>query len=415
MSFLNLGKKDEHSRQRRIEHRGRYLRASRTGGVALRAQARAAGMNVTANTSRGFRVSGTPARNTQVAMQNGRFILRGRYGRGPTKMNLSKTGVTFSTRNKLGSFNWMKPKRSSAKIAGVQVRGQNAAILQSIYMLFMVVAMALQMVVSLLAVLFHLSVALFRFLYLLALAMPYGVEVVRRRWRNYRIARRLPTLKSMLDPPMEQWDESALVAGLWLTLGAIGRGKKPGDAAEDFRAKIENDSEAPEWLRQAAAVMPEIAVILDAVRQPNEKSQADDPRVLSALLAQCMTQEMSSEHVAKAILLCDEFTLGDGPRTVLQEQLLEILGDFAGMRFQDSGEDSLQAAHAQPEQAESPSHPVNLNTATLAELKAVPHLGPERALALIAMRPINQLEELTAIDGIGPKRLEEMRAFGVEY
>jgi len=415
VSFLNLGKKDEYGRQRRIEHRGRYLRASRTGGVALRAQARAAGMNITANTSRGFRVSGTPAKNTQVAMQNGRFILRGRYGRGPTKMNLSKTGVTFSTRNKLGSFNWMKPKRSSAKIAGVQVRGQNAAILQSIYMLFMAVGMALKMVFSMLVMLFHLSVALFRFLYHLALAMPYGMGVVRRRWRNYRIARRLPRLESLLDPPMKKWDEPELVAGLWLVFGAIGRGKQPGDTAEDFSAAIESDTKAPGWLRQAAPIMPEVAAILDAVRQPDEKSQADDPRVLSALLAQCMTQRMSSGHVTEAILLCDEFSLGDGPRTVLQDQLLEVLGDFSGMRFQDPDEDLVQVAHAQPQQPESPSHPVNLNTASLDELEAVPHLGPERARALIAMRPINQLKELTAIDGIGPKRLREIQAFGVEW
>ncbi len=73
MRFLNLGKKDEYGRQRRIEHRGRYLRASRTGGVALRAQAKAAGVNFTANTSRGFRVGTTPLKNTQVAFQNGRF------------------------------------------------------------------------------------------------------------------------------------------------------------------------------------------------------------------------------------------------------------------------------------------------------------------------------------------------------
>ena len=127
MGLFNLGKKDEYGKQRRIEHRGRHLRASRTGGMALRAQAKAAGVNVTANTSTGFRVSGTPMKNTQVALQNGRFVLRGRYGSGPTKLNVSKTGATVSTRNELGSFNWIKPNRSSAKVAGIQVRGKNAA------------------------------------------------------------------------------------------------------------------------------------------------------------------------------------------------------------------------------------------------------------------------------------------------
>ncbi len=58
--MFNIGKKDEYGRQRRIEHRGKYLRASRTGGVSLRTQ---------------------------------------------TQANLSKSGVSFSTKNSLGTFN----------------------------------------------------------------------------------------------------------------------------------------------------------------------------------------------------------------------------------------------------------------------------------------------------------------------
>ncbi|MFB4203565.1 hypothetical protein KBTX_03068 [wastewater metagenome] len=82
--MFNIGRNDSYGRQRRIEHRGRHLRASRTGGIALRAQMKAAGLTLTGNTARGVRVSMTPARNTQVALQNGRFILRGRYGSGPS-------------------------------------------------------------------------------------------------------------------------------------------------------------------------------------------------------------------------------------------------------------------------------------------------------------------------------------------
>lgn len=35
MAFFNLGKKDQYGKQRRIEHRAKNLRISRTGGVAL--------------------------------------------------------------------------------------------------------------------------------------------------------------------------------------------------------------------------------------------------------------------------------------------------------------------------------------------------------------------------------------------
>ncbi len=60
--------------------------------------------------------------------------LRGRYGSRPTRLNVSKTGVSISTRNRLGALNWIKPGHSSAKLLGVQLRGRKAALLQGIYM-----------------------------------------------------------------------------------------------------------------------------------------------------------------------------------------------------------------------------------------------------------------------------------------
>lgn len=114
------------AKQQRIEHRGKNLRVSRTGGVALRTQAKAAGLTITANSQHGLRVSSRVAKNTQVALQNGRPVLRGRYGSGATRLNLSKSGVSVSTRNPLGTFNWSKPNRSSVKIAGVQLRGKKS-------------------------------------------------------------------------------------------------------------------------------------------------------------------------------------------------------------------------------------------------------------------------------------------------
>lgn len=76
MSFFNLGKKDKHGKQKRIEHSSDHLRISRTGGVALRKQAKIAGLNVTANTKHGLRVSSRAAKNTQIALQHGRLVLR---------------------------------------------------------------------------------------------------------------------------------------------------------------------------------------------------------------------------------------------------------------------------------------------------------------------------------------------------
>ncbi|UYP67626.1 hypothetical protein OIU14_14245 [Thalassobacter stenotrophicus] len=135
--MIGLGKKDEDGKQVRIEHRGKYTRASRTGGVAVRAEKKIGAVNITANSSKGVRASARIANGTRVALQNGRLQLIGRWRAGPLGFNLSKTGVSASVKNKAGTFNFLKPQYSSFKFAGVQFRGKKAVQLQLIYMLIM--------------------------------------------------------------------------------------------------------------------------------------------------------------------------------------------------------------------------------------------------------------------------------------
>ncbi|MFC7450757.1 ComEA family DNA-binding protein [Rhodococcus daqingensis] len=58
--------------------------------------------------------------------------------------------------------------------------------------------------------------------------------------------------------------------------------------------------------------------------------------------------------------------------------------------------------------------PVNLNTASEAELDALPGVGPVTAAAIVAWRQANgrftDVEQLGEVDGIGPARLEKLRA-----
>src|SRR5262249_22188320 len=71
---------------------------------------------------------------------------------------------------------------------------------------------------------------------------------------------------------------------------------------------------------------------------------------------------------------------------------------------------SLSAAKKKP-----PLHPVNLNTATAAELQQVPGIGPSTADKILKMRkaygPFKSVDDLRAIKGIGPKRMEKMRKY----
>src|SRR3974390_313176 len=60
-----------------------------------------------------------------------------------------------------------------------------------------------------------------------------------------------------------------------------------------------------------------------------------------------------------------------------------------------------------------PLHPINLNTASSAELQQVPGIGPSTAGKILQARKsygsFKSVDDLQAIKGIGPKKLEKMR------
>jgi competence ComEA-like helix-hairpin-helix protein len=62
-----------------------------------------------------------------------------------------------------------------------------------------------------------------------------------------------------------------------------------------------------------------------------------------------------------------------------------------------------------------PAQPVNLNSATSEELQQVAGIGPSTAEKILQMRksygPFKSVDDLLAIRGLGPKRLEKMRKY----
>ncbi|HMD06482.1 MAG TPA: helix-hairpin-helix domain-containing protein [Candidatus Acidoferrum sp.] len=70
------------------------------------------------------------------------------------------------------------------------------------------------------------------------------------------------------------------------------------------------------------------------------------------------------------------------------------------------------SAHAKKK---PPAAPINLNTATSEELQQVPGIGPVTAEKILQMRKsygaFKSVNDLRAVRGIGPKRLEKMRKY----
>ena len=56
-----------------------------------------------------------------------------------------------------------------------------------------------------------------------------------------------------------------------------------------------------------------------------------------------------------------------------------------------------------------PSERVNINTASRAELEALPGIGPVIARRILEGRPYRSVDDLDRVKGIGKRRLEEIR------
>src|SRR5579862_3546988 len=75
----------------------------------------------------------------------------------------------------------------------------------------------------------------------------------------------------------------------------------------------------------------------------------------------------------------------------------------------------LCVSAAFPATKKPPAHPIDINSASSAQLQEVPGIGPATADKILQMRKsygaFKSVDDLTAIRGIGPKRLEKMRKY----
>jgi len=96
----------------------------------------------------------------------------------------------------------------------------------------------------------------------------------------------------------------------------------------------------------------------------------------------------------------------------VQPQEIEELAGRIERRNDGQGQEE-QSAAAQEASAPEESGPININTADVNQLTALPGVGPVLAERIIAHReahgPFQIVEELTDVSGIGQSRLEDIR------
>ncbi len=283
--------RDAAGRLKRIEYRGKYLRVSRTGGVALRTQTKAARINLTANSSRGMRVSTRIAKGTQVALQNGRFVLRGRYGKGPIKLNLSKSGLSVSTKTSVGTFNLFKPRYSSAKIGGIQVRGKNAVYI-------------------------HLVVALVKLVVILFQAACW---LITRLWVLLR--------RSAIIIPKKQVSaaEAAWLDGL--------KDREPGLLQECIEFVFLHLAQGVPLT--TGATNPPIRLVAELLVQHRLKPPLN-LEVLFGCLAEAYAARVSDATALEFFFSLDKAAVETGGRNLLQERLLSVYVDACGIEDADA-------------------------------------------------------------------------------
>lgn len=333
MGWFNLGKQDRDGKQVRIEHRGRHLRVSRTGGVSLRAQTKAAGLNLTANSQQGVRVSRSLAKNTQMALQNGRLVLRGRYGTGPTKLNMSKSGFTFSSKNQLGTFNWVKPGRSSAKLFGVQVRGRKAA---NAHLAFMLVSLLVTMTAALLGMLLLLLqwlMALGSICWRLLLQIPDRILDLKQWFADRRLQRARAALPAAGVQQIAAWPAANQYAAVALIFLGWGRGESASQAVPAItRLFPSGDSNTDSLVSNA-----DWAGVADALESllSDETSASNTYRQLALLaeIGKAAADRIQPEQLPALVMQLDELALRQGDKTCLQERMIGVFCDAAGLRM----------------------------------------------------------------------------------
>jgi competence protein ComEA len=160
----------------------------------------------------------------------------------------------------------------------------------------------------------------------------------------------------------------------------------------------------------AAADQPVVVSVVGLVHKPGLVTLPPGARIADALTA-----------AGGALDGADLIGLNMARRVADGEQIIVGIasppGQPTAMGSSISSEPSAAAPAGTPTTSGNPSAPtalVDLNTATVEQLDTLPGIGPVTAAAIVAWRDANgrfaNVNQLGDVDGIGPARLEKLRA-----
>ena len=322
----NLGNKDRRGRQARIGHHGHNLRISRTGGVSLRHAVRTGRVGLAVNSQHGLRLSSALGRGTQVATQNGRFILRGRYGKGPVKFNLSKSGVSASLASDVGRLNLTNPGRSSAKLFGVQVRGRKAASINAFVLLATAIVAIIQMAAVLLVMAVKAGIWLIAF-------VADGVQQLLARCQDAKADRAFQSRYEELQGFMAALDAARLPDDA-SRLRLLGHVLLTSDvkSSRALEARLHELTPQLRSKRQAVA-MQSLAEPIRLGSETTDNMDEDRRQAWCLLAARLMFDQTPDEVVLDRFLALDDLCLAIGDKTEAQEDLLALIAEAGGLRL----------------------------------------------------------------------------------
>lgn len=165
--------------------------------------------------------------------------------------------------------------------------------------------------------------------------------------------------------------------------------------------------------------------VAGAVKRPGVYSLPADARIVDAVRAaggSTVSADLERINLAQSVLDAEQIFV---PRRGTSRTATTVAPRHRPRRTSPASSTPVSAPGAispessQPSSGSSgapvgPAGKVNLNTATTEELDTLPGVGPATARAIVSYRtrrgPFAKVEDLLNIDGIGPKKLESLKA-----